>query len=223
VRKPIDRLLEGRDHAAMSSSPRSKHYKVIYADPPWTFATYSRKGKGRSPEAYYDCMSVADIKALPVAEWAAEDCVLLLWATDPLLEKAFQIIDAWGFKYKTVGFYWAKLKKPDTSFDERSFFTGLGFWTRANPELCLLSTRGRPHRRRADVRKLIVSPRREHSRKPDEAYERIEALCDGPFLEMFARFPRPGWDSWGIDIELPGIERRRWRANAYPDAPQAAD
>jgi N6-adenosine-specific RNA methylase IME4 len=207
----------------MSSFPRSKHYKVIYADPPWTFATYSRKGKGRSPEAYYDCMSVADIKALPVAEWAADDCVLLLWATDPLLEKAFQIIDAWGFKYKTVGFYWAKLKKPDTSFDERSFFTGLGFWTRANPELCLLATRGRPHRRRADVRKLIVAPRREHSRKPDEAYERIEALCEGPYLEMFARFSRPSWDSWGIDAELPGIERRRWRANAYPDTPHAAD
>ena len=223
VRKPIDRLVEARNDAPMSPPPRSQHYKVIYADPPWTFATYSRKGKGRSPEAYYDCMSLADIEALPVAEWAAGDCVLLLWATDPLLDKAFQIINAWGFTYKTVGFYWAKLKRPEASFDDHSFFTGLGFWTRANPELCLLATRGRPHRRRADVRKLIVSPRREHSRKPEEAYERIEALCEGPYLEMFARFPRPGWDSWGIDTELPGIRRRRWPANAYPEAPQAAD
>jgi N6-adenosine-specific RNA methylase IME4 len=168
-------------------------------------------------------MSLADIQALPVAEWAADNCILLLWTTDPLLDKAFQIISAWGFTYKTVGFYWTKLKRAEASFDENSFFTGLGFWTRANPELCLLATRGRPHRRRADVRKLIVSPRREHSRKPDEAYERIEALCEGPYLEMFARFPRAGWDSWAVETNLPGIRQRRWRANSYPKAPQAAE
>src|SRR6516164_4013942 len=203
----------------MSPPPRSQHYKLIYADPPWTFATYSRKGKGRSPEAYYDCMSLADIEALPVAEWAADDCVLLLWATDPLLDKAFQIINAWGFTYKTVGFYWAKLKRPEALFEERSFFTGLGFWTRANPELCLLATRGRPHRRRADVHKLIVSPRREHSRKPDEAYERIEALCEGPYLELFARSTRDGWDSRGAEVDAFESGKgpaRRWAANSYP-------
>jgi N6-adenosine-specific RNA methylase IME4 len=207
----------------MSTPPRPKHYKVIYADPPWTFATYSRKGKGRSPEAYYDCMSLADIKALPVAEWAANDCVLSLWTTDPLLEKAFETIRAWGFDYKTIGFHWAKLTKKSPRTGDCNFFTGLGFWTRANPEICLLATRGKPHRRRADVRKLIVSPRREHSRKPDEAYERIEALCEGPYLEMFARFPRPGWDSWGMEGELPGIRRRRWRADSYPAAPHVSE
>src|SRR5205807_710989 len=130
ARKPVDHAAGAREHAPMSPSPQPKHYRVIYADPPWTFATYSRKGKGRSPEAYYDCMPLADIKALPVAEWAADDCVLLLWTTDPLLEKAFEIVRAWGFTYKTVGFYWAKLKKLDTSFSEDSFFTGLGFRTR---------------------------------------------------------------------------------------------
>ncbi len=128
-------MAEAPEHAAMIPSPTPKHYKVIYADPPWTFATYSRKGKGRSAEAHYDCMSLADIKALPVAEWAAGDCVLLLWTTDPLLEKALEIIRAWGFTYKTVGFYWAKLNRPEISYNDRSFFTGLGFWTRANPEL----------------------------------------------------------------------------------------
>ena len=87
----------------MSGAPQPNHYGVIYADPPWTFATYSRKGKGRSPEAYYDCMSLDDIKALPVADWAADDSVLLLWTTDPLLPTAFDVIGAWGFKYKTVG------------------------------------------------------------------------------------------------------------------------
>jgi N6-adenosine-specific RNA methylase IME4 len=224
ARSPVDCGAEPGKHAPMTASPRPKHYKVIYADPPWTFATYSRKGKGRSPEAYYDCMSLDDIKALPVAEWAAEDCVLLLWTTDPLLEKAFEIIRAWGFAYKTVGFYWAKLRKPDPLYNDRNFFTGLGFWTRANPELCLLATRGKPRRRRADVRKLIVSPRREHSRKPDEAYERIEALCDGPYLEMFARLSRPGWDQWGSAAESSAVGgQRRWRADSYPDAAEVAD
>ncbi len=207
----------------MSSLPRLKHYRVIYADPPWTFATYSRKGKGRSPEAHYDCMTLADIKALPVADWAADDCVLLLWTTDPLLEKAFEVIRAWGFTYKTVGFYWAKLNKSSgrVPTDERSFFTGLGFWTRANPEPCLLATRGHPKRRSADVRKLVISPRREHSRKPDEVYDRITALCEGPYLEMFARGSRPGWDVWGSETDLFDAgtgPQRRWRSNSHPDA-----
>lgn len=207
----------------MSSLPPSGHYRVIYADPPWTFATYSRKGKGRSPEAHYDCMTLDDIKALPVADWAADDCVLLLWTTDPLLEKAFDVVRAWGFTYKTVGFYWAKLQRNASPlmFDGSSFFTGMGFWTRANPEPCLLATRGKPKRRSADVRKLVVSPRREHSRKPEEMYERIEALCDGPYLEMFARSSRPGWDSWGVEAGLfdgGAMPKRRWRSNSHPDA-----
>jgi N6-adenosine-specific RNA methylase IME4 len=209
----------------MSTALRSNHYKVIYADPPWKFATYSRKGKGRSPEAYYDCMSLADIEALPVAEWAAKDCALFLWTTDPMLEKAFAVIRAWGFTYKTVGFYWVKLNKFATQpvFGASDFFTGLGFWTRANPELCLLATRGSPRRLRADVSKLIVSPRREHSRKPDEVYDRIEALCEGPYLEMFARSERPGWSPWGLEANPSRIGPRRWRANSYPDTPQAAE
>jgi N6-adenosine-specific RNA methylase IME4 len=207
----------------MNLSPEPGHYRVIYADPPWTFATYSAKGKGRSAEAHYDCLSLADIKRLPVGEWAARDCVLLLWATDPLLDKAFDVIRAWGFTYKTVGFYWAKLKKSASPrlFDQQSFFTGLGFWTRANPEQCLLATRGHPRRRTGGVKKLIVSPRREHSRKPDEAYERIEALCEGPYLELFARTERPGWDSWGLDTEAFAegrAPRRRWRSSSYPGA-----
>jgi N6-adenosine-specific RNA methylase IME4 len=209
----------------MSLQPRSNHYRVIYADPPWTFATYSHKGKGRSAEAYYDCMSLDDVNALPVAEWAAQDAVLLLWTTDPLLPTAFEVIRSWGFTYKTVGFYWTKLNKRAAGpvYTDASFFAGLGFWTRANPELCLLAARGHPKRRRADVRKLLVSPRREHSRKPDEAYERIEALCEGPYLEMFARSSRPGWDTWPTDPDLRRFGPRRWRADSHPDAPAAAE
>jgi N6-adenosine-specific RNA methylase IME4 len=208
-----------RTDAGPSSSaavPARKHYRLIYADPPWTFATYSAKGKGRSPEAYYDCLSLTDLKKLPVAEWAAEDAVLLLWATDPLLERAFEVIRAWGFTYKTVGFYWVKQNRSGAGF-----FTGLGFWTRANPEPCLLATRGNPKRKAADVAKLVVSPRREHSRKPDEIYERIERLCEGPYLELFARTRRPGWDAWGAEVGLfdrGRVPTRRWASNSYPKA-----
>src|SRR3954465_11732494 len=204
----------------MSGAPRPGHYRVIYADPPWSFATYSAKGKGRSPDAHYDCMSLDAIKRLPVADWALPDAVLLMWATDPLLDRAMEVIRAWGFTYKTVGFYWAKLNKGRGQLaSEDDFFTGLGFWTRANPEVCLLATRGRPRRRSGAVRKLLVAPRREHSRKPDEAYERIQALVDGPSLELFARGSRPGWDAWGAEAGLfdaGGVATRRW-ASRHPD------
>ncbi len=199
----------------MSGALGDKKYRVIYADPPWTFSTYSEKGKGRSAEAYYDCMSLDDIKKLPVAQWAADDAILLLWVTDPLLEKAFEVIRAWGFTYKTVGFYWVKLNRSGTGF-----FTGLGFWTRANPEQCLLATRGNPKRKSADVPKLVVAPRREHSRKPDEMYALIERLADGPYLELFARTHRPGWDAWGTEVGLfdrGAVPKRRWASKAYPD------
>ena len=207
----------------MSDPPRAGQYRLIYADPPWPFGTYSHKGKGRSPEAWYDTMSLAEIAALPVREWAARDALLLLWTTDPLLPRALEVIEAWGFTYKTVGFYWAKLRKraDPRRFSAEDFVAGLGFWTRANPELCLLASRGRPKRRSASVRRLIVSPRREHSRKPDEAYARIEALVEGPYLELFARAARPGWDAWGTERDLfdRGTRpRRRWKASAYPEA-----
>ncbi len=194
-------------------------YNTIYADPPWTFSTYSPKGLGRSSEAYYDCMSLDEIKSLPVLDFAAPDCVLLLWITDPMLDKAFDVINAWGFTYKTVGFYWAKLNK-DRIFgyieDDHNWAIGTGYWTRACPEQCLLATRGKPHRIHADVRKLIVAPRREHSRKPDEAYERIERLCTGPYLELFARYQRDGWDTAFSTME--GSVERRWKSNESPVA-----
>jgi N6-adenosine-specific RNA methylase IME4 len=185
-------------------------YGVILADPPWTFATWSHKRKGRSAEAHYDCMSLDQIKDLPVNEWAAGDCALFLWVLDSMLDQGLEVIRSWGFTYKTIGFVWAKLNPRSVGY-----YMGLGRWTRANPEICLLATRGQPRRMSALVRKLIVSPRREHSRKPDEAYERIEALCDGPYLELFARFSRPGWDALGDQVKT-GPGERRWASNAYP-------
>lgn len=177
----------------------NRKYGVIYADPPWRFRNYSRKGEGRNAVAHYDCMTIDEIAALPVAKWAARDCVLFLWAVDPLLPDAFRVMEAWGFTFKTVGFYWAKLNKmaDPRSAGAGDFFTGLGYWTRANVEQCLLATRGKPPRLAKDVRRLIVAPRREHSRKPGEVFDRIERLASGPYLEMFSRNSRPGWDLWG--------------------------
>lgn len=193
----------------MFSSLPHKHFGAIYADPAWTFVTRSKKGKGRSPEKHYGCMSIDEIKALPVADLAAEDCVLFLWVTDPLLPLGMEVMKAWGFTYKTVAFNWVKLNKgakgwPDPYLkDDRlyhpkhDFFTGMGYWTRANPELCLLGTRGSPKRRNADVKRLVIDHRREHSRKPDCVPARIERLVNGPYLELFARTQRRGWSSWG--------------------------
>ena len=97
-------------------TPLYRHYSAILGDPPWQFATYSAKGKGRSAEAHYDCMAPADIKALPVAEWAAPDCALFLWATDPSLPQALDVIASWGFIYKTVAFTWVKTTKDGAGF-----------------------------------------------------------------------------------------------------------
>lgn len=172
-------------------SLNGKRYATILADPPWSFKTYSDKGEGRSASQHYRTMAFAEIAALPVADWAQSNCALFLWATDPMLPKALELIERWGFVYKTVGFCWTK---TNASGD---YFVGMGYWSRANSELCLLATRGKPERLNADVRRLIVAPRREHSRKPDEVRQSIEQLVPGPYLEMFARESRPGWDSWG--------------------------
>jgi N6-adenosine-specific RNA methylase IME4 len=170
-------------------------YATIAADPAWSFAVRSPKGEGRSASQHYATMSLDAIKALPVADWAAKDSVLLLWAIDPMLPQALDVMRAWGFTFKTVGFYWTKTNR------DGSPFCGMGYWSRANPETCLLGTRGSPKRINADVRRLITAPRREHSRKPDEFYASAERLCAGPYLDMFSREKRPSWDQWGNETE----------------------
>lgn len=197
------------------------YFSAILADPPWRFATRSEKGRDRCPDApvtradsrnnrperHYRTMPLDEIMALPIPYVAAADCVLFLWAVDPLLPQAFEVGRAWGFSYKTVAFYWAKERRKNskrgrnqTEPDKIQFPMGTGYWTRPNPEQCLLFTRGEPKRRSASVRKLIVAPRREHSRKPDEARDRIERLVAGPYLELFARTERPGWTAWGDQV-----------------------
>jgi N6-adenosine-specific RNA methylase IME4 len=170
------------------------HFQAILADPPWRFATWSLNGMDRAADNHYATMSTHDIVNLPVGDLAAEDCVLFLWTSWPHLKSAMYVLDRWQFTYKTCAFDWMKT----TSAGDLAM--GLGYWTRANTEPCLLATRGKPRRIKADVRQAILAPRREHSRKPD-IYERIERLVPGPYLELWARQRRPGWSSWGDEVD----------------------
>ena len=141
-------------------------------------------------------MTTPKICALPVRELAAPDCTLFLWVTFPVLNEVFDVIQAWGFTYKTVAFCWVK-QNPKSS----GWFFGMGNWTRANAEICLLATKGSPKRKAADVPQLIVAPREEHSKKPDETRNRIVRLMgDLPRVELFARQAPPGWDVWGNEV-----------------------
>lgn len=171
--------------------PPHGEFGVIYADPPWAMAMRSPKGEGRSACQHYGTMSLEEIKALPLAFTGARDCMLLMWVIDPMLPQALEVISAWGFTLKTVGFYWEKLNA------DGSPFMGTGYWTRANPEQCWLATRGSPKRLSSSVRRLVREPRREHSRKPERIYGDIERLVAGPYLELFGRQQRPGWTVWG--------------------------
>lgn len=175
-------------------------FGCIAADPPWRFETWSRKNQTRAPS--YDLMSVADIKALPVAEIAAPDSVLLLWAINSMIPDALDVMAAWGFTFKTIGFTWAKTTRRSAGSFAPSYHMGLGYWTRQNTESCLLGVRGRPKRSGRDVRQLLVAPCREHSRKPDEFYRSAERLLAGPFVELFSRASQPGWDVWGSETGL---------------------
>jgi len=186
----------------------NKKFNIIYADPPWTFKTYSEKGKEKkSAELHYDCMKIEDIYNLPIQNISAEDCVLFLWVTNPMLEQGLQTIKEWGFTYKTVAFNWFKKNKIADSW-----FWGLGYWTRQNTEMCLLATKGHPQRINKGIHQVIdfeqfdtepiFTKLREHSRKPDEVRNRIVELCgDVPRIELFSRNQYDGWSVWGNEVE----------------------
>ena len=174
----------------------NKKYNIIYADPPWNFKTYSEKGKQKkSAECHYRCMNIDNIYDLPINQIAADNCILFLWVTFPLLKEGLETIEKWGFTYKTIGFNWIKQNKKSNSL-----FWGMGSWTRANAELCLIATKGKPKRQSAKVHSVIMSKIREHSRKPDEVRNKIVELCgDMPRIELFARQSVDGWDCWGLE------------------------
>jgi len=173
-----------------------KKYNIIYADPPWNFKSWSKKGDKKNANQHYSIMNLKDIKELPVNNIASEDCVLMMWVTYPNLVEGIETIKSWGFTYKTCGFSWIKKnKKAD------SFFWGLGYWTRSNNEICLLATKGKPKRVSKSVHQVVYERIREHSRKPDCIKNKIVDLCgDLPRIELFARQQTEGWDSWGNEV-----------------------
>ena len=187
-----------------------RYFGVIYADPPWNFACWASPPYGHGPgrgqglaASNYPTMKCDEICALPVGNLAADDCVLFLWTCWPTLEDSLEVIHAWGFKYKTCGFMWAKAhaRQLEMFQDHIDGWMGLGYWTRSNSEVCLLATRGNPKRVAADVKQVVIEPAREHSRKPDCVHDRIERLVAGPYLELFARQRRPGWTVWGNEVD----------------------
>lgn len=174
-----------------------KKYGIIYADPPWHYRVYSKKGAGRSAESHYPTMTIEEIQALPVSELADKDCALFMWITFPLLKESLSVLSAWGFKFKTIAFVWIKQNRKSDSL-----FWGIGYWTRANAEFCVLATKGKPKRMAKNVHQVIVSHIEEHSKKPDEARRRIVRLMgDLPRIELFARQKSAGWDVWGNEVE----------------------
>lgn len=181
-----------------TKSLNKKKYKTILADPPWMFQ--NRTGK-MAPEHKrlnrYTTLSLNEIKEIPVDLAAAENCHLYLWVPNALLKEGLAVMEAWGFKYKT-NIVWHKIRK-DGGPDGR----GVGFYFRNVTELILFGTKGSfrtlaPGRKQVNI---IKTMKREHSRKPDELYDLIEHCSPGPFLELFARGQRPGWDVWGNETE----------------------
>jgi len=175
----------------------SKKYKIIYADPPWSYKDKALSGN-RGACCKYDVMDTNDISNLPIKQIADDDCVLFMWVTMPKLNECFELIKSWGFEYKTCAFTWVKRnKKAD------SWFMGMGRWTRANSEICLLATKGKPNRISASVHSVIDTHIEGHSKKPDEVRNRIvELMGDLPRIELFARQQAEGWDCWGNEVNL---------------------
>jgi len=170
-------------------------YRLIYADPPWQYRDKASAGK-RGACHKYQVMALDEICALPVADIAADDCLLAMWWVPPMPAEALRVVEAWGFTLKTMkGFTWHKLTK-----NGKSHF-GMGNWTRGNTEDCLLATRGRPARVSASVRQFVEATKGRHSEKPADVRDRLVQLVgDVPRIELFARQRADGWDAWGNEI-----------------------
>jgi len=184
---------------------KNKKYQIILADPPWS---YNDQGCQGTMANHYKGMELEDIKNLPVGEITEKDCVLFLWATYPMLKEALEVIEAWGFRYKSIAFQWIKLNKSG-----KGYFYGLGRWTRGNTECCLLATKGKPKRKSASVFQIIEAPLTRHSEKPAIVRDKIvELMGDLPRIELFARQKTEGWDVWGnevkSDIDLEAIKKQ---------------
>lgn len=167
-------------------------FKCIVADPPWTFKTFSANGLKKSAQEHYVCMSTTDIKyEVPVASLAAENCFLFLWTSAPMLDAAFHVMNAWGFDYKSR-MAWRKMTVNG------KVRVGPGYIVRTMHEDVLIGTRGKPKLFKA-FPSIFDGLAREHSRKPEEFYNRVDEFCDGPYLSLFARESRKNWTTWGLE------------------------
>ena len=176
-----------------------KKYNIIYADPPWSYKDKRDKHPRMCGGAisHYNTMSIEQIKSLPIKDLAADNCMLFLWVTFPNLQEGLGVIKAWGFTYKTLGFSWIKTNKNNG----KPFF-GIGYYTKSNCEVCLIGVKGKPIKVSNSVSSVIISPRQEHSKKPDQIRDKIVELCgDVPRIELFARQKTEGWDVWGNEVK----------------------
>lgn len=177
-----------------------KKYNIIYADPPWKYNDKMKmKGKHgniRGAESFYNTMTLKDISLLPINCLTKENAILFLWVTMPFLNKFENIMNMWGFEYKTCGYCWIKKTKKNKNH------LGMGHYTRGNAELCLIGTKGKKMNfLTRSQSQIIESHIREHSRKPDEVRNKIVELCgDLPRIELFARQEAEGWDCWGNEV-----------------------
>jgi len=174
-----------------------KKFKIILCDPPWNYNDKALAGN-RGASCKYPTMTLEKLKELPVNQIADKDSTLFIWGTWTHNQEVHQLIEAWGFKFKTVGFVWVKKTK------ENKYFMGMGHYTRSNSEYCLVATKGKGCKRiNKGVSQIIDSQRREHSQKPEIVREKIIHLYGNlPRIELFAREKVYGWDAWGNDPKL---------------------
>jgi site-specific DNA-methyltransferase (adenine-specific) len=172
-----------------------KKYNIIYADPPWYYK--NNPGFTNIAKSHYDLMKTDDICKIPVSEIAEKDCALFIWTTDSHLPDAIRVIDAWGFTYKTIAFWWLK---KEISGKQVCY---MGHWTMKCGEICLFATLGKmkQHLKNRKIRCLTEAIREKHSAKPNIIREKIKEMFPlVPKIELFAREKAEGWDSWGNEL-----------------------
>ena len=179
-----------------------KKYKVIYADPPWQFGSKAYQDGGRDmlklEETQYSTMTIDQIKKLPVKEIADTDCACFLWCVDSFFKEGIELLEAWGFKYKTIAFNWLK------TYESGKFCVNFAPWTLKSWEICLLGIKGKMGQYKVSnsVQGLVTAVRTKHSKKPDIVREKIEQLFGTvPKIELFARQESEGWDVWGDEVK----------------------
>lgn len=177
-----------------------KRYHIIYADPPWQFGSKAYQDSGRDfdkLEKHYDTMTIQDIKNLPVQNISEKDCICFMWVTDAFLKEGIEVLESWGFKYKTIGFNWIK------KYASGEFCVNFAPWTLKSWEVCLIGIKGSmgKYKTSNNVRGLMLEERTEHSKKPNETRKRIEEMfSNSSKIELFARQKVEGWDCWGNEV-----------------------